>query len=225
MTVDYKYDIAISFLSRDEPLASELYGRLSEQLAVFVYPKKQVDLAGTNGIESFRVAFRSQARLIVVLYRDGWGETPWTRIEQTAITERVLEGWDCLFFVMLDRAATPPKWLPKTYIRFNFEEYGLEQAIGAIKGRLQEIGGSLKPLDVIQQAKLVDRRRAFFEEREHLFNSHVGVKAVHDEILTMYKHVESRIAEIRSSTGIIPRLGRDNFNCVITDDRISVTMS
>src|SRR3989304_7071387 len=123
-----KSDVRISFLSQDEPLALELYGRLSQQLVVFVYSKKQEELAGTNGIESFRVAFRSQARLIVVLFRDGWGETPWTRFEQTAITERVVsEGWDCLFFVMLDRAATPPKWLSKTYIRFNFEEYGLEQ--------------------------------------------------------------------------------------------------
>ena len=76
MASDYKYAVAISFLSQDEPLALELYGRLSQQLAVFVYSKKQEDLAGTNGIDSFRVAFGSQARLIVVLYRDGWGETP-----------------------------------------------------------------------------------------------------------------------------------------------------
>lgn len=222
----YKYDVAISFLSRDEKLALELHARLSEHLSVFVYSKEQENIAGTDGLESFRKAFRSEARLAVVLFREGWGETPWTRIEQTAITERVLEdGWECLFFVMVDREGAPPKWLPKTYIRFNFEEYGLEQAIGAIKGRLQEIGGSLKPLDMKQQAKLVERRAAFFAKREHLFNSHVGVKAVHDEILTMYKHAESCIAEITSSTGIIARLGRDNFNCVITDGRISVTMS
>lgn len=225
MAADYDYDVAISFLSRDEQLALELHARLSEQLSVFVHSKKQEELAGTDGLESFRAAFRSKARLVVVLYRDGWGGTPWTRIEQTAITERVLaDGWDWLFFVVLDRAATLPKWLPNTHIRFNFEEFGLEQAIGAIKARVREIGGTLRQFDVVQQARLVERRAAFFAERERLFNSLEGVNAARQQLVILYDRIQSKIAEISASTNVRARVGRDNYNCVITNGRISVAI-
>jgi hypothetical protein len=62
------YDVAISFLHRDEQLALELQSKLSANLSAFVYSKQQEQLAGTDGMESFRLAFRSQSRLSVVLY-------------------------------------------------------------------------------------------------------------------------------------------------------------
>ena len=222
----YEYDVAISFLSRDEPLALELHARLSQQLDVFLYSKKQEEIAGTDGLETFRSAFRHKARLLVVLFRDGWGETPWTRIEQTAITERVLaDGWNCLFFVMLERRATPPKWLPETHIRFSLEDYGIEQAVGAIKARLQELGGRLKATDVLQQAKLVEQRAAFFAERERLFNSHEGVNAVRQEVRAIYEHIGRRMVDIAASTRVKSHVGADENCCVVTNGRISLRVS
>jgi hypothetical protein len=47
---DLRYDVAISFLSQDEPLAQSLYEELSKNLLVFVYSKKQEQLAGTDGL-------------------------------------------------------------------------------------------------------------------------------------------------------------------------------
>jgi hypothetical protein len=78
------YDVGISVLHRDEPLALELESQLSPNLKVFVYSKKQEQIAGTDGMESFREVVRSQSRLNVVLFRTGWGETKFTRIELTA---------------------------------------------------------------------------------------------------------------------------------------------
>jgi len=37
-------------------------------------------------LKSMRTPFL-EARVVVVLYRHPWGETPWTRVEQTAITD------------------------------------------------------------------------------------------------------------------------------------------
>ena len=82
---DPKYDVAISLLSRDEPVGAALHDRLSEGLEVFFYPRKQEDLAGTDGEESMRKPFLDDSRVVVVLYREGWGKTPWTGVEQTAI--------------------------------------------------------------------------------------------------------------------------------------------
>jgi len=225
MAKDYDFDIAISFLTQDEALALELRDRLSPNTDVFVYSKKQEDLAGTDGLESFRAAFGSRARLVVVLYRSGWGQTPWTRVEETAIKERVLsDGWECLFFMMLGKGATPPKWLPKTHIRFNFEEYGLEQALGAIKGCLQRLGGILRPSDPVQQAKVVERRKAFHAERQRLLRCEEGVKAVREEVSVIYQHAESCITKINASTELKLRIGNNGNLCVMTNGQVAVTM-
>jgi hypothetical protein len=138
---DRKCDIAISFLSQDEGLARELHARLSESFAVFVYSKRQEELAGNDGLEVFREAFRSDSRIVVVLYRDGWGITPWTRVEEAAMKDRFLaEGWNWLLFVMLDDASTPPIWLPEGEIRLSYPQYGIDQLIGAIKFKAAKLG-------------------------------------------------------------------------------------
>src|SRR5208282_6190202 len=109
------YDVAISFLSRDEPLAVKLHDQLSENLSVFVYSKRQEEVAGTDGLESFRQAFLSQSRLVVVLYRNGWGQTRWTEVEELAIKERAFKGgWKSLLFVTLQSEDALPAWLPET---------------------------------------------------------------------------------------------------------------
>src|ERR1700730_1235352 len=95
-----KYDVAISFVAQDEPLSLSVRDSLQPPLAVFVYSKAQEQLAGRDGIEAFRIVFREQAQLVVILYRQGWGETPWTRVESLAIEEFAHEnGWERVMVV------------------------------------------------------------------------------------------------------------------------------
>ena len=68
-----KFDVAISFLVKDEPIAAALYRALSETLNVFFFSRKQEELAGTDGMESMRGPFLDGSRVMVVLYREGWG--------------------------------------------------------------------------------------------------------------------------------------------------------
>ena len=58
----------------------------NEGMKVFFYPRNQEELAGTDGLESMRKPF-FDSRVMVVLYREKWGKTPWTRVEETAIKE------------------------------------------------------------------------------------------------------------------------------------------
>ena len=89
-----KYDVAISFLAKDEPIAAAIDLKLRESLDVFFFPNKQKDLAGTDGMESMRTPFLKDCRVMVVLYREPWGKTRWTAIEETAIKEACFnEGW------------------------------------------------------------------------------------------------------------------------------------
>jgi hypothetical protein len=150
------YDIAISFLVRDEAIAAEMKRKLSQGLNVFFFPHKQEELAGTNGLESMRTPFYDDSRLIVVLYREPWGETPWTRVESTAIQESMFKfGWPRLFFIDLDRKSKLPVWLPNYGVRFNMEDFGIEQAVGAIKARVQELGGHYQPMSPAKRAELL----------------------------------------------------------------------
>jgi hypothetical protein len=141
---DRRYDVAISFLSQDEPLARKLREDLSEHLSVFLSPMNQQQVAGTDGLETFRVVFRSQCRLALVLYRDGWGKTPWTRVEEQAMQERMLhEGWKVLLFVKIDPRSELPIWIPENAMYLNYADYSTD-LLGAIKLRVQELGGELK---------------------------------------------------------------------------------
>lgn len=153
-----KYDVAISFLAKDEPTARVLADKLEASgFNVFFFPRNQEELAGTNGMETMREPFFN-SRVNVVLFRQPWGETPWTRVEQTAITERCLQtGWDSLMFVELDETSARPTWLPNTHVRFALKAYGLEQLAGAVKARVQEHGGKVTPLDAMGEGRLSKR--------------------------------------------------------------------
>ena len=47
----YKYDVAISFLAQDEPLAVQLADALRDRMTVFVYSEQQKELVGKDGLE------------------------------------------------------------------------------------------------------------------------------------------------------------------------------
>ncbi|MBN2402645.1 MAG: hypothetical protein JXN64_09610 [Spirochaetes bacterium] len=108
----YKYDIAFSFLAEDEPLAVVLADLLQNRVNIFLYSKKQSDIAGTDGELTFNKVFAELSRLVVVLYRKGWGESPWTRIEETAIRNRAYNyGYDFVKFIPLDDPPNVPSSL------------------------------------------------------------------------------------------------------------------
>src|SRR5229473_3562707 len=104
-----QYDVAVSFLVQDQRIAQALNDELEASgLNVFFFPRKQEELAGTNGMESMRAPFL-EARVNVVLFRKPWGETPWTRVEDSAISERCFKGgWSSLMFVQLDKTSPLP---------------------------------------------------------------------------------------------------------------------
>ena len=223
----YKYDLAISFLNQDEPIALDLHSRLNLNFNVFVYSKKQEELAGSDGTETFRKAFRSDSRMVVVLYRDGWGKTPWTRIEEGAITDRFLkEGWNWLLFIMLDSKSTPPPWLPETRIRLNLEDYGIEQAVGAIKSRLQEIGSRIQKETAKKKAKQIEGQVAFRAEKERLFSSSEGVKAFESEFNIIRQEISRIIDDISKDVkGITIQYGSESYHCVVTSGSVSIAVN
>ena len=220
-----KYDVAISFLSADESVAFALYNSLSDALEVFFYPRRQEELAGTNGLESMRAPFFNESRLVVVLYRAPWGETPWTGVEQVAIQDGCLNGgWQRLFFVMLDRASEPPKWLPHTHVRFNYRDFGLEQAVGAIKARVQELGGTIRPLTALKRAELARQETQYLQERKQL-RSFAADRIVATAVSGLFDEIKRLCADIDASGSASIQFASDARQCHLRNNLISLCVT
>ena len=220
-----KFDVAISFLARDEHLALELGDRLATELDTFVYSKQQEQLAGSEGLESLREAFRDASRLVVVLYRDEWGNTPWTGVEQTAIKDRALaEGWEFLLFLALDKVSVVPKWLPETRIRLSLPDYGIDQAIGAIKTRVEQLGGVFRKRDAISLAKQAADRAAKRQDADRILASS-GYAAAQEECRTLFAEVarlSTQIAEEAPALNLRGGSGEDR--AVLTTIKASMAI-
>jgi hypothetical protein len=120
----YKYQVAISCLKQEEPLAQQLYDLVHPRVSsVFFYPQNQKDLIGEEGVETFRQIFRHESRIVVVLYRDGWGKSPWTGVEDLAIRDMCLESrFRRVLVYSVD--GCQPSWLPDSHL-WAGQRYGL----------------------------------------------------------------------------------------------------
>jgi hypothetical protein len=226
-----QYDVAISFLSKDEPIAAAIHQRLTEGLKVFFFPRNQEELAGTDGLESMRRPFYDDSRVMVVLYRDPWGKTPWTRVEETAIKEACLEhGWQRLVFVVLDRETPLPIWLPQHLVRFNFADFGLEQAVGAIKARVQENGGQYLPLTATRRAEIFKAEELFRQDKSRM-SSGEGMKAILASVAELFRQIEKHCADINERGFLQIRYGsvlqerRIDQTCSLTDGRVGLMVT
>jgi hypothetical protein len=199
MNAEPQYDVAISFVAADEPLAVQLRDSLQPPLRVFVYSKHQEQLAGRDGTEVFREVFRNQSKLVVVLHRPPWGDTPWTRVEEQAIKELCFEeGWEHLVFTKLDQSSVP-KWVPKPHLYLDLTTFTLAELVGAIKARLVELGVELLQPTAAERALAQARRRKFDEETRDLLSRDPGVFVA--QLAELEQAIKAIAADISATAG------------------------
>jgi hypothetical protein len=164
------------------------------------------------------------SRVVVVLFRDPWGKTPWTGVEETAIGERCLkQGWSGLVFVNLDQTSTIPSWVPNTHVRFGMEAYGMAGLAGVIKARVQEHGGKLVPADAASEMRRVQREKAFLADRENMMSDRRWIEGtVHASIRSALEEVV-RLAEMANAEhGFEIRAGAQDKTCVLRSGFVSL---
>jgi len=197
---EYKYDVALSFLAQDEPLATQIANILEERHRVFLYSRKQEQLAGTDGEKTFNQVFSEQARVVVVLYRHGWGESPWTRIEETAIKNRAFdEGYDFALFVPTDDKPTVPKYVPKTRLWIGLARFGINGAASVIDARVQELGGEPRVLTLEERAARAQQAADFKKFREGYFRSQEGIQAANASFGRIVEVIEQRVEALHAA--------------------------
>jgi hypothetical protein len=200
-SLQYEYDVAFSFLAQDEALAERLDNLVSTTLKSFLYSKRQGEIVGTDGEVTFNKVFGTQARVVVVLYRRGWGETPFTRIEQTAIQNRGFsKGYDFVLMIPLDQPPTAPPWMPKTRIWYDLARFGESTAAAIIEERVRDAGGELKPETPEGHLAQLAEDLTAEHRRQGIRKSEVGVKMAHEEVSSLFRELE-RIAEASRLTG------------------------
>jgi|KBSSwiStaDraftv2_1062776.scaffolds.fasta_scaffold123113_3 hypothetical protein len=225
------YDVAISFLYEDLSLAQALYDKLSEGLEVFFFPHNQEELAATDGLESMREPFRFQSRLNVVLYRPKWGKTKWTGIEEAAVKESCLDNaYKNLFFLVIEPTNEFPKWLPDTHVRFNYSDFGLDQAIGAIKARVQERGGEYKPMTPAKKAELIKHEEAFRRAKADMSSDH-GTQRIFENVRNLFQMIAEQCAEANAQGNLCievqKRIQQGDMSqvCTLSESMVGLTVN
>jgi hypothetical protein len=205
MSDSYKYEIGFSFLKQDEALAYQINDRLQDRLSSFIYSKKQEELGAKDGEKIFNEVFFSECRVVVVLYRDGWGNTPWTRIEETAIKNRAFEkGWDFLVLINLDESSKLPKWIPRTYIWVDYPRFKIDGAIAIVEQKAKEIGGVVRNETIQDNAERLKRHRAAELKKLHMLQSHEVFTAAHSELSGMINELKKLKSDIEDpSTNLL----------------------
>ncbi len=199
----YRYDVAISFLGDDLTLAEELANLLRDRMSVFLFTERQGDVAGSDGMDKLSSVFGMEARLAVVLYRPGWGDTPWTRVEETAIKNRGLEqGWDFLLVIPLDASPTVPPWVPRTQIWLSYARHGLSVAVAVLERKLEEVGGAAKPVTAESRAREYARHAEWQTERERQRHSQAGVDAAKAHATELFGELERAVSQGAASGDI-----------------------
>lgn len=169
----FEYEVAFSFVAVDESIAIRIADLLRDRFRVFVYSEQQKKLAGRDGEEAFANVFTRQARVVVIFYRQEWGKTPWTRIEETAIRGRAHDqGYDFTLWVPLDKAAVLPMWVPKTRLWYNLERFGDTGLLAVIEQLIQEQGGDTKPETLAERGERMQREIKLGDARTKLIEGY-----------------------------------------------------
>jgi len=224
-TANFKYDVAFSFLDQDEALAIQINDLLQDRLKTFLYSQKQKEIAGKDGEEVFNRVFGAEARTVFVLYRKSWGETSWTRIEQTAIRNRAFEkGYDFVVFAPLDKYPTVPEWLPKNRVWVGLDRWGIKGATIVIEARVQEAGGQPKEETVEDRAKSLSRKIAAEKARQIFLGSRDGVNAADKALVELFNTLEKVVSDLSEKDGTSVSFKKQERECVIYADSFSISL-
>jgi hypothetical protein len=203
MEKKYKYDVAFSFLAQDQNLVMQVNDLIKDRLNTFVYSEQQKELAGTDGELTFSKVFAEEARVVVVFYRGNWGETKWTRIEQTAIRGRAFdEGYDFTLFVPLGSNLKVPSWLPKTRLWYSLEHFKMEGLAVVIDALVQQTGGTIKERSALSDAASFVKEAAIEKERGEFLQCYDGVNAALKEVEALASEIETIVQKIEADTGL-----------------------
>jgi hypothetical protein len=177
-------------------------------------------------MDAFSEVFRRETRLSVVLYRDGWGTTPWTGFEETAIQSRALETrFTSLLIVRLDRSELPT-WIPTQILYVSEESETRQEMAAVIRARARERGAVVRKLTAAEIAIQKSKEQSQQAERDERARSAKAPAEIEHELARLYAHIMRIAAEIKQSDASIDiAAGTHGDTCVISSAQHSVALT
>lgn len=213
---DYEYDVAFSFHQADEGLALQLNDLLSDRFRTFIYTDQQKNLAGRDGEEAFSEVYAKKARIVVVFCRQAWGETPFTRIEQTAIRGRAFdEGYEFTLFIPTETLPKVPAWLPRLQLYYGMERFGLDGAAAVVEQKIQLKGGEVREESLADRAARAVRAAKLAEERRLFLHSNTGVDAAKAAYSELLSGIRDGVEEANGAPGMALMIAEHSNEMVI----------
>lgn len=137
----------------------------------------------------------------MILFRQEYGVTKWTKIEETAIRNRGYEeGYDFVVLIPTEKQIAPPKWLPKNRLWVGLERWGIKSAASVIEARVQEFGGIVKIETIADIAARNENRINEERKREQLLNSTEAILLFNEEVKKLKDLFKKQVEEIKSRT-------------------------
>lgn len=221
---NYKYDVAFAFLEKDEPLAYQINYLIKEKFNTFLYSKKQEEFAGSDIEIKLSDAFGKQSRCVIVLYRNKWGTTPWTAVEEKAIRNRASkEGFDFVLYIPLDDTAIIPKYLPQSKVWMDISQRGVRGAATVIEELVFLLGGRLKD-ETPMQVEAENINEPHFEvESSKFLESVSGLEIAELELKKLFNFLESEKKKITQNDQSISLIfKKDERNCILSYGNFSL---
>jgi hypothetical protein len=195
--MEFKYEVAFSFLEQDEGLILKLYEHIRDRLTCFIYSLKQEELITEDGIEKFTDVFSKDSRVVVLLYRENYGKTRWTKIEETAIKNRGLNnGFGFLILIPYDEKIRIPKWYPEQFIWGNLKHTGVEELSQLIINKVKTSGGEININALIAKAERIKRSMDHTEKLKHHLNTQQALLDCNAELLSLFQFINDLADDI-----------------------------
>ena len=221
----YKYDIAFSFLSTDLTIAETLADSLTPGLSTFVYSRHKEDLLGDDGMDRFAEVFKSDARLTVILFRAGWGETPWTAFEQAQIKDRALASRMNSFMVVRLDNSPLPLWVPATHLYASTSTDSMSDILAVIRARARQEGAAIRRETVAEYAIARKRARDSERTRREREQSNQGVEQVVEEVTNLIHCIRDLVQEVSASDpDISVSFGAARTECALASPGFSTSV-
>jgi hypothetical protein len=107
-----------------------------------------------------------------------------------------------LLCVQLDKNDPMPDWLPTTHIRCVLGDFTIDQLVGAIKSKVQELGGVIQRPDAMSEAKRVGRQAEYLADRDSMMRDRAWIEGtVHRSLSETFQKVEQLVAQINKDHG------------------------
>jgi len=221
---EFKFDVAFSFLSVDLPLARQLSDGLAPGLSSFVYDRKKEELLGTDGMDAFARVFGQDARLTVILHREGWSTTPWTAFEESHIKDRALHSRMNSFIVVKLDDVPLPLWVPETHLYASLSTETVDDILAVIRVRARQQGATTRRETVAQQVLRKQREDEAERLRRERETSPDGLAELHDEVCRLFNDVGASVDEVRQGNlALNIEFGSNDLECAIARQQCSTS--